>query len=71
MKRTFLWGGLIGFAVFFLIGLLTSTSNNGPSILPLTCDSKGLIWVLFALVGAVFFLIGLVMVIVDVIKRRK
>jgi hypothetical protein len=71
MKKIFLWGGLIGFVAFILLGFLAGASNNGQPILPAVYGTSGLMWGFFAVICAIFFVIGLVMVIVGAIKRRK
>jgi len=71
MKKIFLWGGLVGVVVFFLLGFLAGASNNGQPILPVVYGTSGLMWGFFALVCAIFFLIGLVMVIIGAVKGHK
>jgi len=71
MKKIFLWGGLISFVVFVLLGFLAGASNNGQPILPAVYGTSGLMWAFFAIICGVFFIIGLVMVIVSAKKRRK
>ncbi len=73
MKKIFIWGGLIGFVVFFLLGFL-SGATNGPDnqpILALVYGTNQVMWAFFALVSVIFFIIGLVMMIMGAIKERK
>lgn len=71
MKKAFLWGGLIGFIVFFAFAFLAGATNNGRALLPGIYGTSGLMWGFFAVIALIFFIIGLVMVIVSTIKNRK
>jgi uncharacterized membrane protein len=71
MKKAFLWGGLIGFIVFFVFAFLAGATNNGKALLPGIYGTSGLMWGFFAIIALIFFIIGLVMMIVSAIKNRK
>ncbi|MFH0905421.1 MAG: hypothetical protein V1826_01755 [bacterium] len=70
-EKIFLWGGLIGVVVFFLLGFLAGASSNGRPILPIVYGTSGLMWAFFAIVALIFFILGLVMVIVGAAKKGK
>jgi len=71
MKKAFLWGGFIGFIVFFAFAFLAGATNNGRALLPGIYGTSSLMWGFFAIIALIFFIIGLVMVVVSAIKNRK
>ena len=71
MGKWFLWGGLIGFIVFGAFGFLAGASNNGKALLPGIYGTSGLMWMFLAIVSLIFFLIGLIMVIVKAVKNKN
>ena len=71
MRKIFLWGGLIGFIVFFAFGFLAGASNNGKAILPGIYGTSGLMWLFFAVITFILFIIGLVMTIIQAVKNRQ
>jgi len=73
MGKILLWGGLIMAVAFLLIGFLAG-ATNGPDLKPIwpaVYGTNQTLWAGLMLLGIIFFLIGLVMVIVRAIKNRN
>jgi uncharacterized membrane protein len=71
MGKAFLWGGLVGFIVFFAFAFLAGATNNGKALLPGIYGTSGLMWGFFAVIALILFIIGLIMVIVNAVKNRQ
>lgn len=71
MGKWFLWIGLAGSIIFFAFGFLAGASNNGKALLPGIYGTSGLLWLFLAAVSFIFFLIGLIMVIVKAVKNKN
>ena len=71
MRKIFLWGGLGGFIVFVAFGGLAGATNNGKALLPGIYGTNSVIWLFFAVIAFILFIIGLVMTIVHAIKNRQ